>query len=141
MNAQIILASHGSMAEGVVTAVNMVIGEQPCVSAFGLDTWETPETIKEQVEQVIAAHPGEYIVVLCDIKGGSVHNRLMDLCARDNVSVVSGMNLVLVLSLALAADDLSVDKVKELMEEARDNLAYFDRHSFETESGEEEDLW
>lgn len=141
MNAQIILASHGSMAEGAVTAVNMVIGEQPCVSAFGLDTWETPETIKEQVEQVIAAHPGEYIVVLCDIKGGSVHNRLMDLCARDNVLVISGMNLVLVLSLALAADELSVEEIKELLAEARENLAYFDRQSFENANGDEEELW
>lgn len=141
MSAQIILASHGSMAEGVVSAVNMVIGEQPCVSAFGLDAWETPEAIKEQVEQVIAAHPDEYIVILCDIKGGSVHNRLMDLCARDNVSVVSGMNLVLALSLALDADDLDVDTIKEHMAEAKENLAYFDRHSFENASGEEDELW
>lgn len=141
MSAQIILASHGSMAEGVVSAVSMVIGEQPCVSAFGLDTWETPEAIKEQAEGVIAAHPDDYIVVLCDIKGGSVHNRLMDLCARDNVSVVSGMNLVLVLSLALDADDLDVDTIKEHMAEAKENLAYFDRHSFEIASGEEDELW
>lgn len=141
MNAQIILASHGSMAEGVVSAVNMVIGEQPCVSAFGLDTWETPEAIKEQAERVIEAHPEDYIVVLCDIKGGSVHNRLMDLCVRGRVSVVSGMNLVLALSLALAADDLDVDAVKELMEEAKDNLAYFDRQSFENVSEEDDDLW
>lgn len=141
MNAQIILASHGSMAEGTLSAVNMVIGRQPSVSAFGLDAWETPEAIKEQVEQVIAAHPDEYTVILCDIKGGSVHNRLMDLCVRDNVSVVSGMNLVLALSLALDADDLDVDTIKEHMAEAKENLAYFDRHSFENTSGEEDELW
>ena len=141
MNAQIILASHGSMAEGTLSAVNMVIGKQPSVSAFGLDAWETPEAIKEQVEKVIAAHPKDYIVILCDIKGGSVHNRLMDLCARDNVSVVSGMNLVLVLSLALDADDLDVDTIKEHMAEAKENLAYFDRHSFENASEGEDELW
>lgn len=141
MNAQIILASHGSMAEGVLSAVNMVIGQQPSVSAFGLDAWETPEAIKEQVEKVIAAHPKDYIVILCDIKGGSVHNRLMDLCARDNVSVVSGMNLVLALSLALDAGDLDVDTIKEHMAEAKENLAHFDCHSFENASGEEDELW
>ena len=141
MNAQIILASHGSMAEGTLSAVNMVIGKQPSVSAFGLDAWETPVAVKEQVEKVIAAHPKDYIVILCDIKGGSVHNRLMDLCARDNVSVVSGMNLVLALSLALDADDLDVDTIKEHMAEAKENLAYFDRHSFENASEGEDELW
>ena len=141
MNAQIILASHGSMAEGTASAVKMIIGEYPNVSAFGLDTWETPEAIKEQVERVIAAHSDEYAVVLCDIKGGSVHNRLMDLCTRDQVSVVSGMNLVLVLSLALASDDLDAAQVKEFIEEAKENLVYFDRQSLGNVNDEEEELW
>ena len=141
MNAQIILASHGSMAEGTASAVKMVIGEQPNVSAFGLDTWETPEAIKEQVEKVIAAHPGERIVILCDIKGGSVHNRLMDLCTHDRVSVVSGMNLVLALNLALSSDQLEANDIKEAVEEAKENLEYFDRQSFENVNEEVEELW
>lgn len=140
MNTQIILASHGSMAEGTASAVKMIAGEQPNVSAFGLDTWETPDAVREQVEQVIAAHPEEYVVILCDIKGGSVHNRLMDLCMRDQVSVVSGMNLALVLALVLSSD-LDGDEVKRTVEEAKENLEYFDRQSFQNTNEEEEELW
>ncbi|MCD7807235.1 MAG: hypothetical protein LUH19_07840, partial [Lachnospiraceae bacterium] len=109
--------------------------------AFGLDTWETPDVIREQVEKILDAHPEDAAVILCDIKGGSVHNRLFDLCLRDQVSLVTGMNLALALELAVSWEGTK-EEVKQTLELARENLAYFDCCSIQnTEEKEDGELW
>ena len=51
----IILASHGSLAEGMLSAVRMIVGSTQGIAAYGLDTYKTPQDIyqllKEQIEQ------------------------------------------------------------------------------------------
>lgn len=136
----IILASHGSMAEGTMSALKMIAGDVSSVAAYGLDTYETPDAIYEQVEKVIDANPEERYVICCDLKGGSVHNRLMGLCMRTNISIICGMNLALVLALVLVGD-LSPETVKGILEEAKDNMEYYDTQSFINQNEEEGDLW
>ena len=141
METNIILASHGSMAEGTASAVRMIAGEQPKVRAYGLDTWETPVSIKAEVEAFLDTHPDERCVIVCDLKGGSVHNALMELCVRRNVAVICGMNLEIVLSLVFA-DDTNADEVRAILEDAKGNIEYFDYESFKNTAGEEVDeLW
>lgn len=141
MNTHIVLASHGSMAEGTASAMRMIVGEQPEVYAYGLDTWETPDAIREQVEKLISAHPEDRYIILCDLKGGSVHNRLMDLCMQGDITVVCGMNLEIVLNLVLA-DDPGADEIRAVVEESKGNMECYDRHSFENMAEEEGgELW
>ena len=142
---KMILASHGSLAEGLLSAVRMIAGDEGNIEAFGLDTYETPAAIVQIVADRIAARPpGEHLVILCDIKGGSVYNELLPLCAADDVSLISGMNLGLALGLALASPH---DPVRETQQNAIDMakqyIEYYDKDVLaELKKQEEEDeLW
>lgn len=42
---KIILASHGSMAEGVLSAAKMIMGDCEEIQALGLDRYESPAEI------------------------------------------------------------------------------------------------
>jgi len=110
---KIILASHGSLAEGLLSAARTIIGEDSDIEAFGLDMYENTSAITGEVQKRIDAGDGEHTVILCDIKGGSVFNELLPLCAQKSVSLICGMNLNLVLELAMADSSGGVRDVQE----------------------------
>ena len=96
---KLILASHGSLAEGMASAVRMILGDAAELSCFSLDHYVSPQEIGEAVRGLVEAEPETRFLLLSDIKGGSVHNQLFPLCKRPNVQLVSGMNLSLTLEL------------------------------------------
>ena len=142
MGLHIVLASHGSFAEGMLSAIQMIAGTFKHVDAFGLDTYITPQAIYEEVEKIINQFPDDRFIILCDIKCGSIHNRLIEFCASENVSLVSGINLSLVLALVLAdPESLDAEKIQSLVEEAKENIVYFDKKVLYQSEKEEDDLW
>lgn len=140
---KMILASHGSLAEGMKTAAVMILGESCEMRAFGLDTYETPENIRGEVCKDLEKYQEDEFLILCDIKGGSVHNALLELCDRDNVCLVTGMNLGLVLELYLMPEDCELAKeVKSVIEVSREGIQYFSKQTIESEcEGKGDSLW
>lgn len=142
MENHLIIASHGSLAEGMLSAIKMIAGEQEYVSAYGLDKYQTPNNIYNAVKQEIDKNPKDHFIICCDIPCGSVHNALVVLCENDNVQLVSGINLGLILSLVLAnPEDLTRETMLNMIEEARKNLMYFDKEAILASNLKEDDLW
>lgn len=140
MSSHIVLASHGHLAEGMLSAVEMIAGKKAYMSAYGLDTYQTPNKIYELIEEEIKKAPMDRFIICCDIKCGSIHNILVGLCEREQVLLVSGMNLALVLSLALSPE-MEKEILIATMEEAKDNLMYFDKETILNSNLEEDKLW
>lgn len=142
MNLHIILASHGSLAEGMLSAVKMIAGTQKHVDAFGLDTYATPQNVNDEVIKIIQQFPNDRFIILCDIQCGSIHNQLVQLCENEKICLVSGINLSFVLALVLA-DPASLDAegIKRLVEEAKENIVYFDKATIYQADQEEDGLW
>lgn len=142
MKYQIILASHGSLAEGVESAVKMIAGKHDNLFAFGLDKWKTPQAIDEQVEKIIKDHKQDGILILCDIIGGSVHNKLVNRCVTNNAIVISGINLGLVLDLVLTPDEyMNEEKIINSFNKATKAIGYYNQSSFTKKEKEEDSLW
>jgi PTS system mannose-specific IIA component/fructoselysine and glucoselysine-specific PTS system IIA component len=99
---KIILASHGALADGMAGAVQMIVGADPRLRVYSLDRYETPSRILQEVKKELT--PGQAAVIVCDIKGGSVHNHLLELCVLPGVYLMTGMNLSMVLNLVAAPD-------------------------------------
>ncbi len=146
MKTHIILASHGSLAEGMVTAVRMVIRDlSDNILALGLDQWETPQLIRAKVETLMKEHPQDQFIILCDIKGGSVANELMTLCIRSRVTLITGMNLAMVISLVLGSQngaDCGKERVAEILEEVAAGICCYDASDFRQSDQEGDgELW
>lgn len=142
---KLILASHGSLAEGMKSALKMILGESIQMDAFGLDKWEQPEAIMEEIMKIRNADPEEELTVLCDVKGGSVCNCMLQLCAEPKVCVISGMNLGLALELAILSGGVSCrDEIEAAIEESKEGIQYFDASVMSALNCEEEEgdgLW
>lgn len=140
MHTHMVLASHGHLAEGMLSALEMIAGKQEQVSAYGLTEYKTPQRVKEKVIEKMNAFPEDRFIICCDIKCGSIHNILVELCADERVILISGMNLALILSLALSLD-MDKEHVIACMEEAKENLMFFDKETILNSNVEEDRLW
>lgn len=141
---KIILASHGSLAEGLLSAIHMVAGNEMGIEAFGLDKYENPANIAHEVKGRIDGRQGEHIMILCDIKGGSVYNELLPLCMQEGVSLICGMNMSMGIALALPSADLPPREMGEAaVAYAKDAIEYFDRDVLEGlhRQEKEDELW
>lgn len=141
---RLVLASHGSLAEGFKSAANMILGNDNNIQAYGLDQWVTPKSILDEVRKEIKKSPETEFIILCDLKGGSVHSCMMELLEHTGISIFTGMNLTLVLELAvLGEEDVILGEHDKVMEISRDNIRFFNKQMLEQikeEEGEDK-LW
>ena len=99
--AKIILASHGGLSSGMLDSVKMIVGELAAdVETYSLLPGRNPNEYVNELKERISTSLEEFIIV-CDIKGGSVYNALIQLLDMDNVEIISGMNMNIVLELVI----------------------------------------
>ena len=136
---KIIIASHGSLAKAMLEVLHMIMGGEDDVEALCLDTYENPVALSEVVKKKIEAEGAGPVVLVSDIKGGSVFNHLLPLCAAPGVTLFAGMNLDLVLSLVNIQPKTEADFM-EVMGEGRDGIALFNKEVLEKMQNEEDDF-
>lgn len=139
---KLILASHGGLATGMLAAMRMILGDGCAVQAYDLEHYETPQDILRAARQDVEQADGQDIVILCDLKGGSVANQLMTLCEAPNVSLVTGMNLCLALELAYPEGGRA-RAVEQAVLLAKDNICAFDAGKLKELAAQrqEDELW
>ncbi|GGL53830.1 mannose/fructose/sorbose PTS transporter subunit IIA [Sporolactobacillus putidus] len=92
----IILASHGSFAEGIFQSGSMIFGEQENVKAVTLMPNEGPDDVKAKMKEAIASFDDqEEVLFLVDLWGGTPFNQANSLFEehKDKWAIVAGMNL------------------------------------------------
>ena len=119
---RVIFASHGGLSKGMKDSVTMIVGDlTKNVETYSLLPGENPEDYYQELYKQ-ANESNEQILVLCDIKGGSVHTALSKLAVLDNVVVFSGMNMGLALDIVLRHTHLSEEELQEIIENAREGI-------------------
>ena len=122
--AKIILASHGGLSKGMKDSVSMIVGDlAKDIETYSLRPGQNPEDFYQEVLKE-AKESDEQILILCDIKGGSVHTALSKLAVLDNVMVFSGMNMGLVLDAVMKGlnGKLELAEANDLIEAAKDGM-------------------
>lgn len=121
---RVIFASHGGLSKGMKDSVSMIVGDlAKNVETYSLLPGQNPEDFYKKIYKD-AIEKKEQILILCDIKGGSVHTSLSKLTVLDNVLVFSGMNMGLALDIVLksANKNLNFAEANDLVKTAKDGL-------------------
>ena len=99
---KVIVVSHGSYARGLVDTVQMIAGKQEDLEAFGLESEESVDTLKEKIRQSIEqASQEEEILILTDIFYGSPFNTVISLMPEYDLYHVTGINLPLMMEVIM----------------------------------------
>lgn len=131
MNKIFVLITHGKFASGIKTSVEMIVGKQDnllCIDCY----LDKDFDIKKEVDKVLMNTDKE-IIFLTDIFGGSVNNYISTLTNRENIYLLTGFNLSLILNL-LENQDLETHKMIDIsIEEAKKQIKKFESIKLEDE--------
>ncbi|PXZ02143.1 PTS mannose transporter subunit IIAB [Gilliamella apicola] len=110
----IILATHGEFAEGILQSGSMIFGEQENVKAITLHPSDSPESLKERMQEAIATFDNQdEVLFLVDLWGGTPFNQANNLCGEhSNWAIVAGLNLPMLIE--AYSSRFSMETAKEI---------------------------
>ncbi len=132
----IILISHGSMAEGVKASLEMIVGKQDHVHVVALTPDRDNRQFEEELLKKMKALNGSSLII-ADLLGGTPCNvALSNYLESENVEIIAGMSLPLVIEATLN----STATVKELIQAATTGIVDVKQKMKQTEIEKEPSL-
>lgn len=139
-----VLTGHGRFSNGLKSAIDMVAGEQPAFTIVPFDGAEAGAYAGNLREAVVAMRNDcDGVIVFVDLLGGTPFNQAMLLTKDiDNVQVVAGTNLPMLIELIMTRNDSST--VDELVEKAiqvgRDGVVHMELGGAAADDDEDDEM-
>jgi fructoselysine/glucoselysine PTS system EIIA component len=108
-----LIASHGTFASGIKSSLDIIIGPMENVFLIGAYTGENKSIEDDLAEVLKQVSKEDELIVFTDLMGGSVTNQVLQYALKENVYIVSGFNLPLLLDILLSDPETPVDEVIE----------------------------
>ena len=124
MNKKILIASHGKLAGGIQSSLNILADkgdDVEVINAYITDEDYTPQIVNF-IESIGENEQGIIFTDLC----GSVNQKAVTQVAtakKENIFIISNANLAIVLSILFSAEDeLTEESIKNAIDEAQVTL-------------------
>lgn len=138
MGIEYVLLSHGKLSCGMKHTVEMIIGETPNLHCIGMNPDEGVDRLLIELKELMGKYPESKFVLITDLFGGSVNNRVYEKFQSDeNVEIITGMNLSLVIELVLQPN-VTGDDIRSAVGMAKDNMLYMKDVSVQVQGGDDE---
>lgn len=127
----VVLVSHGDLATGLKSSLEMLAGKKDEVLACGLEDGKTADQFAIEFKEVISViNDCDELILLGDLIGGSplttACNVVAEIGLLNKTTVIGGMNLPLALTTVLMKDNLDNSVlVDTVLEEAKTALQQF----------------
>jgi PTS system mannose-specific IIA component len=114
----LVLVTHGRLAAEFVTAMEHVVGPQEAIVPICIGPEDDMESRRNEIAAAIASvESGDGVILLTDLFGGTPSNLAISLMKADQVEVIAGINLPMLIRLASARRTM---KIKAATAAARD---------------------
>jgi mannose/fructose-specific phosphotransferase system component IIA len=123
-----LIAAHGSFSSGIKSSLDIIIGQMENV--FIIDAYvDGNKSIEDSLNAILVhVHPEDELVVFSDLMGGSITNQILRYALKENVHVVSGINLPLLIDVMLADPGTPIVEVIEgAIGNAKDQVVYVNK--------------
>ncbi|MCH8320005.1 MAG: PTS sugar transporter subunit IIA [Nitrospirota bacterium] len=113
-----LVVTHGQLGQELVSAAQAIVGEISYLAAVSIGWNDDVDESKKKIEQAVAeVDQGKGVIILTDMFGGTPSNLSLPLLKRNELEIVTGVNLPMVIKVAnqSGTDSLSelVTKVKK----------------------------
>lgn len=133
-----IIATHSTLAEGFWNALkffNQDIDNVEFLNCY-VETNEVEKELRERLEQ----YPGDNLIVLTDIAGGSVNQTASKLMKEYSFHLITGINLGLLLELVFTGDELNDEMIAASVSQAQSQMIYMNRAAAVEADDDSDDL-
>ena len=136
---KLFVSSHGHFASGLKSSVEILMGPNDRITVF--DAYVTQESVQEHLDAFFeTVKPEDKVIMLSDLYGGSVNSVMYTYLTKPNTKLVAGVNLALVLELAVK-EDISDEELEALVEQSRMMLRVVELEKAQEEESNDEDFF
>lgn len=95
--------SHGKMAYETLQSAKMIAGDLAAAEVVSMEEHDGLDGTQQKLKAILDKTEEEQVLILADLKGGTPCNAaMMEMGTRENIRVISGLNLALVIEAALS---------------------------------------
>lgn len=123
-----LIATHGAFAKGIKSSLDIIIGETDNV--FLIQAYLDENIIVEDELAAVLTNitNTDELIIFTDLLGGSVNNIMLREALKENVHIVSGFNLPLVIEIMMGDTDTPVIEVIEsAINNAKEQMVYVNK--------------
>jgi mannose PTS system EIIA component len=115
----LVLVTHGRLAAEFVAALEHIVGRQERVLTVCIGADDDVEARRAEIVRAIReVDDGSGVVVLTDMFGGTPSNLAISAMERDNVEVIAGVNLPMLVKLASVRGECGLEEAVNQAQEA-----------------------
>jgi mannose PTS system EIIA component len=105
----LVLVTHGRLAVEFITAMEHVVGPQEAVESICIDADDDMEARRADIAAAIGrVDAGKGVIILTDLFGGTPSNLAISLMKSEDVEVIAGVNLPMLIRLEGARKVMTV---------------------------------
>lgn len=124
-----LIISHGSFASGIKGALKIIIGDVESIDTIDAFVEQTSleDLVSDYIKDIDIVN--EKLLVFTDLPAGSVNQYFISNLLKENVHIISGINLPIILELSLMPEELiTADTIKNSIKMAKDQIMYFNKN-------------
>ncbi len=112
----VLLMTHGHFAEVLISTAEEIVGPIENIKAVSVNAEDDVETIKGIISRVMQeVDQGDGVIMLTDMFGGTPSNIGLSFLSQDEVEIITGVNLPIVLKLARERDGKKLPDLARLL--------------------------
>ncbi len=97
----VVVVTHGQLATELVNAAETIVGDLPRFAAVSIGWHEDTQDARDEIADAIArVRQDAGVLILTDMFGGTPSNLALTFLAQDQVEVITGVNLPMLIKLA-----------------------------------------
>lgn len=117
---KILVIGHGRFAEGVKSAAQIIVGDLSEVTF--MNTYVDDIDFHVELDKCFSNNTN--ILVLTDLFGGSVNQAIMQYITKENIEIITGVNIPLVLEILLSNITGKNLDIREIVSNAKEQIMF-----------------
>lgn len=119
-----VIVSHGKLAEELLNALTIIIGEAVNIEAISIGWYDDVEESKKKISQSLKRiNQKNGVVIFTDMFGGTASNLSFSFLKDNQVEIITGVNLpMLIKFVSLQRSNNLKEVVKKVVEQGKKNI-------------------
>jgi len=119
-----IIVSHGRLAEELLNALTIILGEAPNIEAISIGWYDDVEDSKKKISQCLKrVDQKNGVIIFTDMFGGTPSNLSFSFLRDNQVEIITGINLpMLIKFVSLQRSNNLKDVAKKVLEQGKKNI-------------------
>ena len=119
-----VIVSHGKLAEELLNALTIIIGEAVNIEAISIGWYDDVEESKKKINKSLkSVDQKNGVVIFTDMFGGTASNLSFSFLRDNQVEIITGVNLpMLIKFVSLQRSNNLKEVVKKVVEQGKKNI-------------------